>query len=63
MGPGQLTVHALPKGAAVTWLWPVVAVQECGLIVATSPDFLREDGILDFYVKYLNFKMLAVISS
>ena len=38
MGPGQLRVHALPKGAAVTWLLPSAALQECRLIVATSLD-------------------------
>lgn len=38
-------------------------MQECGLIVAPSPDFSREDEILDFYVKYLNFQMLALVSS
>lgn len=35
----------------------------CGLITATSPDFSRKDEILDFYVKHLNFQMLALISS
>lgn len=38
-------------------------MQECGLIVATSPDFSREGGILDFYVKHLSFKMLTLVSS
>ena len=38
-------------------------MQECRLCIATSPDFSRENGIPDIYVKYLNFKMLALVSS
>lgn len=37
--------------------------QEYGLSVAASSDFSREAGKLDYYVKHLNFQMLAQFSS
>ena len=31
--------------------------------ITKSADFSRENGIPDIYIKYLNFKMLALVSS
>lgn len=61
--PRKLRMHALPKKAASFWPWWIVARRERGLWIAISSDFSREAGKLDFFLKHLNFQMLAQFSS